>query len=113
MAYPRFEREGLTQREKEVVALVAEGQSAKEVACSLHIAPRTVDQHLENARLKLRSRNRAHLVAHSIKLGLVAGGEGRFARCQDCLFRNEIRATFENDAERDPFANLMFGDQRD
>jgi len=59
----------LTGRESEVLHLVARGRSAKEVALELHIAPCTVERHIENVRLKTRTRNRAHMVAFVIQEG--------------------------------------------
>jgi len=56
----------LTRRETEVLSLVAYGYSAKEIASEIHIAPRTVERHTENLRLKLRAKNRAHLVTLAI-----------------------------------------------
>lgn len=62
----------LTNRESEVLRLVARGRSAKEVALELAIAPCTVERHIENVRLKTRTRNRAHMVAYVIQEGLLA-----------------------------------------
>lgn len=56
----------LTRREAEVLSLVAYGYSAKEIASLIQIAPRTVERHTENLRLKLRARNRAHLITLAI-----------------------------------------------
>ena len=61
----------LTNRELQLLALVALGYSAKEVAQSCGIAFRTVETHLDTMRLKLRARNRTHMVALAIKLGLI------------------------------------------
>ena len=61
----------LTQRETEVVRLVADGFSAKEAAIRLEIAPCTVERHVENVRLKTRSRNRAHMIASVIAADLI------------------------------------------
>lgn len=61
----------LTEREYEVLRLVALGLSAKEAALELDIAPCTVERHVENVRLKTRTRNRAHLIAHVIREGLL------------------------------------------
>ncbi|WP_036505253.1 response regulator transcription factor [Novosphingobium sp. AP12] len=61
----------LTQRETEVVRLIAEGFSAKEAAIYLEIAPCTVERHVENVRLKMRSRNRAHMIACVIAARLI------------------------------------------
>lgn len=62
----------LTPRELDVLQMVAQGQSAKEVALLLGIAPCTVERHIENVRLKTRTRNRAHMVAFVIQNGLLA-----------------------------------------
>ena len=61
----------LTGRECEIVRLVALGLSAKEVAMRLLIAPCTVERHIENVRLKTRTRNRAHMIACVIREGLL------------------------------------------
>ncbi|WP_336969902.1 helix-turn-helix transcriptional regulator [Sphingobium aromaticiconvertens] len=61
----------LTGREHEVLGLVALGLSAKEAAIELAIAPCTVERHIENVRLKTRTRNRAHMIAHVIQQGLL------------------------------------------
>lgn len=62
----------LTNRESEVLRLVAMGRSAKEVALELNIAPCTVERHIENVRMKTRTRNRAHMVAVVIQDGWLA-----------------------------------------
>jgi LuxR family transcriptional regulator of spore coat protein len=69
----RFEAENvqLTGRECDVLRLVALGRSSKETALELHIAPCTVERHVENVRLKTRTRNRAHMIAHVIRTGLL------------------------------------------
>jgi LuxR family transcriptional regulator of spore coat protein len=69
----RFEEESvqLTIRECDVLRLVALGRSAKETALALEIAPCTVERHVENVRLKTRTRNRAHMIAHVIRTGLL------------------------------------------
>lgn len=56
----------LTLRELEVLALIAQGQSAKEAAIACSIAPRTVESHLDTIRIKLKARNRVHMVAIAI-----------------------------------------------
>lgn len=61
----------LTGRERDVLRLVAMGRSAKETAIALKIAPCTVERHVENVRLKTRTRNRAHMIAHVIGEGLL------------------------------------------
>lgn len=61
----------LTTRENEVLQLVAMGMSAKQTAIALKIAPCTVERHVENVRLKTRTRNRTHMVAHVLREGLL------------------------------------------
>jgi LuxR family transcriptional regulator of spore coat protein len=74
----------LTGREAEVLQLVAKGLSAKEVALELHIAPCTVERHIENVRLKTRTRNRAHMVAFVIQEGWLTL-QGATAKSQDAM----------------------------
>jgi LuxR family transcriptional regulator, transcriptional regulator of spore coat protein len=61
----------LTAREQQVLEFVANGLSAKEVAQEIDIAPRTVERHIENVRLKIRARNRTHMVTLAMELGLL------------------------------------------
>jgi DNA-binding CsgD family transcriptional regulator len=62
----------ITIREIEVLQLVVEGFSAKEIAVKLRIAPRTVECHIDHLRAKTGARNRAHMAAHAVWKGLVA-----------------------------------------
>jgi DNA-binding NarL/FixJ family response regulator len=61
----------LSDREKEVVALVAREYSSMEIADLLFIAPTTVDTHRRNAMSKLGVKNLAGLVKYAIKSGLI------------------------------------------
>jgi len=61
----------LTAREIEIVRLIANGYSAKEAATSLDIAPSTVEHHVENVRMKTRSRNRVHMIAQVVQAKLI------------------------------------------
>lgn len=63
--------ENLTNRESEIIHLISYGLSAKEAALELGIAPCTIERHVENVRLKTRTRNRAHMIAHVIRQGLL------------------------------------------
>lgn len=63
----------LTHREHSVLTLVAQGLSAKEVALVLAIAPRTVEKHIDHVRLKIRAKNRAHMVAQAMERGILTG----------------------------------------
>ena len=62
----------LSAREREVLQLLAEGKSMKEVAAVLDISPRTVEFHKYRIMELLRVRTNAELVQQAIKLGLVA-----------------------------------------
>jgi len=53
----------LTDREREVVTLIALGRETPEIARELHISPETVRTHVRNAMSKLGARTRAQLVA--------------------------------------------------
>ena len=64
--------EALTARELECLAVSINGLTAKEVAEKLHITPRTVSFHLENARQKLGTRNKAQAILKAKELGLIA-----------------------------------------
>ena len=59
----------LTEREREVLALVAEGASGPEIAGQLHISHQTVRTHVRNAMEKVGARSRAHLVAKALGEG--------------------------------------------
>jgi DNA-binding CsgD family transcriptional regulator len=61
----------LTKREQEVLCLVAEGHTDREVAETLVISPRTVNRHLSNIFVKLDVPGRAAAVAYAIRQGLV------------------------------------------
>lgn len=61
----------LSQRELEVLSLILEGQSSKEVANSLCCTKRTVDFHLSNAYKKLQVSNRIQAMRRLVGLGLV------------------------------------------
>jgi PAS domain S-box-containing protein len=62
--------EPLTEREREVVRLVALGKSGPEIADELQIAHNTVRTHVRNAMTKSGARSRAHLVARALGEGL-------------------------------------------
>jgi ATP/maltotriose-dependent transcriptional regulator MalT len=61
----------LTQREMEVLRLVAKGLSEREVADRLFISPHTAHRHLSNIRLKLNAATQAAAVAHAARIGLI------------------------------------------
>ena len=61
----------LTAREEEVVKLVAEGYSAREIAATLGISAKTVDRHRTNVLQKLGLRDRLELTRYAIRTGLI------------------------------------------
>lgn len=75
---PRTARglEELTQREREAVALVAQGLSNDEVAARMVISPLTAKTHVNRAMTKLHARDRAQLVVLAFESGLVLPGGG-------------------------------------
>jgi DNA-binding NarL/FixJ family response regulator len=62
----------LTGREKEIVALVAEGLSNDEIARRLVVSPATAKTHVSRAMVKLAARDRAQLVVLAYEHGLTA-----------------------------------------
>ncbi|GGW43694.1 MULTISPECIES: response regulator transcription factor [Streptomyces] len=62
---------GLTAREREVMAWVAEGHSNDEIAAKLFVSPLTVRTHVHRAMTKLGARDRAQLVVIAYQTGLV------------------------------------------
>jgi DNA-binding NarL/FixJ family response regulator len=61
----------LTPREQEVVKLVAEAHTNKEIAAILHLSEKTVENHRSNAMRKLGMRDRVELVRYAIRRGLI------------------------------------------
>jgi DNA-binding NarL/FixJ family response regulator len=62
----------LTTREKEVLQLLAEGRTNKEVATLLDVSPYTVESHRTNLMQKLNVHNTAELVLYAVRKGLVS-----------------------------------------
>ena len=61
----------LTSREDEVIKLVAEGRSSKEIARDLTISIKTVERHRANILAKLGMRDRVELTRYAIRAGLI------------------------------------------
>jgi LuxR family quorum sensing-dependent transcriptional regulator len=61
----------LTPRERQVLTWVAKGKSAWEIGEILHIAKRTVDEHVQTTFHKLGAANRAHAVAIALREGMI------------------------------------------
>ena len=71
----QLERGGLTRRELEVLRLVADGQTDREIAQTLVLSPRTVEMHVANCLGKLGCRSRAEAVRRAAELQLVGNSE--------------------------------------
>jgi two-component system response regulator NreC len=63
--------EPLTQRERDVLRLIALGHTNSEAAERLHLSVRTIETHRANIQSKLGSTSRAELVRHAMEQGLV------------------------------------------
>lgn len=63
--------EPLTPREKEVIALSADGFTSDDIAERLGMSARTVNQHVDNVARKLGTKNRAHTVAEAIRRNML------------------------------------------
>ena len=64
--------EQLTGREKEVLRLLAEGLTNKEIAKLLVISPKTVDSHKTRLMAKLELRNRAELIKYALQKKIIS-----------------------------------------
>jgi NarL family two-component system response regulator LiaR len=65
------EDEGLTEREREVLLLIAEGKSNKEIADELHISIKTVKTHVSNLLMKCEAADRTQLAIYAHRKGWV------------------------------------------
>ena len=62
---------GLTNRQMEVLALMADGLANAEIAARLFISPKTVDHHVSAILAKLEARTRAEAVSVALQSGLI------------------------------------------
>lgn len=70
------ERDGydrLSEREREVLKLVASGYTAREIAEQLHLSPKSVETYRARILEKLELRTRAELVRYALRRGLLTG----------------------------------------
>ena len=68
---PDAARTRLTAREADVLRLVVDGLTARQIATRLVLSPRTVENHIQRVLRRLGVPNRATLVRHAIENGLV------------------------------------------
>jgi DNA-binding NarL/FixJ family response regulator len=61
----------LTEREREVLDLIARGSTNREIAQTLYLSPHTVKEHTSVLYRKLRARNRAEAVQRAQRIGLL------------------------------------------
>jgi DNA-binding NarL/FixJ family response regulator len=71
----RAQEDPLSEREREVLRLLALGQTNQEIAAMLFISVRTAETHRAHIMQKLQLSNRADLVRYALAHGLLAGGE--------------------------------------
>lgn len=68
--------EVLTKREREILTLVALGNTGVQIAAELFLSPDTVKTHMVNTLLKLGAKNRAHGIAIALQTGELDLGDG-------------------------------------
>jgi DNA-binding NarL/FixJ family response regulator len=67
----KAELSNLTQREQQVLTLIAEGLTNKQIGEALGISPRTVARHRDNITKKLNLSSRTELTRYAIQQGLI------------------------------------------
>jgi DNA-binding NarL/FixJ family response regulator len=67
----RSRTRGLTERELQVVVLLAEGLTNDQIASQLVLSPRTVQSHVSNAMKRTRTQSRTQLAVLALREGLV------------------------------------------
>ncbi|HVF10001.1 MAG TPA: response regulator transcription factor [Abditibacteriaceae bacterium] len=67
--------ERLTSRQREILQLIAEGRTSREIAARLYISPKTVETHRTQLMERLNIHDVAGLVRYAIRSGLVASEE--------------------------------------
>ncbi len=62
----------LTEREREVLRLAAEGHTTQEIADTLVISPKTVEGHKTSLMAKLGIQNRTELIKYALRKGIIS-----------------------------------------
>jgi DNA-binding NarL/FixJ family response regulator len=74
---PLRQKTALTSRQADVLRLIAEGKTNKEIAAQLNVAVKTIEKHRGHLMQKLQIHNTAGLTRHAIESGLAASGVGQ------------------------------------
>jgi ATP/maltotriose-dependent transcriptional regulator MalT len=61
----------ISEREQQVLALIATGSTNREIAAQLYLSPHTVKEHTSTLYRKLKARNRAEAVQRAQRIGLL------------------------------------------
>jgi two-component system NarL family response regulator len=61
---------GLTDRELQVLRLIADGKDNSQIAAQLHISPKTVKNHISNILMKLQIENRIQAAVYAVRSGI-------------------------------------------
>jgi two-component system response regulator NreC len=67
----RKEKLDLSEREIEILQLIAEGKLTREIALRLNLAPKTVENHRSSLMYKINARNSTDLTRYAMRIGLV------------------------------------------
>ena len=67
----RSRYDSLTSREREVLHLIADGKTSREIAEVLHLSVKTVEKHRANVMRKLELHNLAEVIKYAIRKGLI------------------------------------------
>ena len=62
---------GLSARQREILVMVTEGSSYKEIGAALHISESTVKYHMGEILQRLHAKNRSEVVAYALRTGLI------------------------------------------
>ncbi|REC44182.1 response regulator transcription factor [Chryseobacterium pennipullorum] len=70
-----YSKDDLTEREVDIIRLICQQQSTREIAESLFISPKTVETHKTNLMIKISVKNMAGLVIYAVQNGIVDAAE--------------------------------------
>lgn len=124
--FNQFQVSGFPRRQAEALALIASGHSTKSAAREMRLSPKTVEEHVANAMVRLHARNRVHLITQAFAAGLLqvreaavmgllllAVGLAPSIDMPDDLSRYTSRHVKVRRGNRDPLFALLDGDDLD